>query len=212
MAPSKVSLKLFIDKRSNRVLFAEAGKKFIDFLFNILFQPIGTLIPLLKQEIMVGSLGNVQDSIINLSPAYLDSNERNCRLELLQFSNILSSNDREFYLCDCRDYFSDIYNRKCPRCPSYIRSDLKYCPLNGVKEGPYLVMNDLEVKPLSTISVTTLLNKFHLKEDRDLEEKVVDLGMVEGLKLLRTSLQSKNALTDIFSPRVETESLDEVLL
>lgn len=104
MAPSKVSLKLFIDKRSNQVLFAEASKEFIDFLFNILFQPVGTLIPLLKQEIMVGSLGNVQDSIINLSPAYLDRNEKNSRLELLQFSNILSSNDRKFYLCECKYY------------------------------------------------------------------------------------------------------------
>ena len=55
----------------------------------------------------------------------------------------------------------------------------QYCPLNGVKDGPYLVMNDLEVKPLSTISVVTLLNKFHLKEDGDLEEKVVDLGMAK---------------------------------
>ncbi|KAM3698133.1 hypothetical protein ACJW31_06G165600 [Castanea mollissima] len=204
MAPSKVSLKLFIDKRSNQVLFAEASKEFIDFLFNILFQPVGTLIPLLKQEIMVGSLGNVQDSIINLSPAYLDHNEKNSRLELLQFSNILSSNDRKFYLCECKYYFSDIYLRKCPSCQSYMRSDLKYCPLNGVKDGPYLVMNDLEVKPLSTISVITLLNKFHL-EDGDLEEKVVDFGMDEGLKLLRISLQSKNALTDVFLPMLKQE-------
>ncbi|KAM3698136.1 hypothetical protein ACB098_06G165900 [Castanea mollissima] len=192
MAPSKVSLKLSIDKRSNQVLFAEAGKEFIDFLFNILFQSVGTLIPLLKQEILVGSLGNVQDSIINLSPAYLDRNEKNSRLELLQFSNILSSNDRKFYL-------------KCPSCQSYMRSDLKYCPLNGVKDSPYLVMNDLEVKPLSTISVITLLNKFHLKEDGDLEEKVVDFGMDEGLKLLRISLQSKNALTDVFLPMLKQE-------
>ena len=180
MASSKMSLKLFIDKRSNRVLFAEASKEFIDFLFNILLLLVGTLITLLKQDIMLGSLGNIHDSIINLSLAYLEPNKDsrlkpNVRISgdtvvPLRFSNILSSIDRKFY------------DTKYPSCGSRyssMRSKLKFCPPNGVKKAPCLVMNDLEVKPLSTVSVITLLNKFHLKKDGDLREKVVDLGMDE---------------------------------
>ena len=43
----------------------------------------------------------------------------------------------------------------------------------------YMVMDDLEVKPMSTTSTFTLLNKFNVKEMGVLEEKVVVLGMDE---------------------------------
>lgn len=66
---SKVSLKLFIHKSTNRVLFAEAGKDFVDFFVNILRLPVGNLIAILKPDMMLGCLGNIHDSIINLSPA-----------------------------------------------------------------------------------------------------------------------------------------------
>ena len=40
----------------------------------------------------------------------------------------------------------------------------------------YMVMDDLAVKPLSTDSIISLLDKFNVKEIGTLEEKVVDLG------------------------------------
>ena len=43
----------------------------------------------------------------------------------------------------------------------------------------YMVMDDLAVKPLSTTSLATLLNKFNVKDIGALEEKVVDLGVDE---------------------------------
>ena len=42
-----------------------------------------------------------------------------------------------------------------------------------------MVMDDLEVKPMSTISSITLLNKFNVKHIGALEEQVVELGMDE---------------------------------
>ncbi|KAK7821158.1 hypothetical protein CFP56_037931 [Quercus suber] len=68
-----------------------------------------------------------------------------------------------------------------------------------------MIVDDLEVKPMSTISRITLLNKFYVKQLGDLEEKVVQLGMEEGVKLLKASLQSKNVLTDVFLPKLERE-------
>uniref|UniRef100_A0A7N2R9R6 DUF674 domain-containing protein n=1 Tax=Quercus lobata TaxID=97700 RepID=A0A7N2R9R6_QUELO len=67
----------------------------------------------------------------------------------------------------------------------------------------YMVMDDLEVKPVSIVSSTiTLLNRFNVKEIGALEEKVVDLGMDEGVKLLKASMQSKTVLTDVFLPKM----------
>lgn len=43
----------------------------------------------------------------------------------------------------------------------------------------YMVMDNLVVNPMSTISGITLLNNFNVKEVGNLEEKVVDLGMDE---------------------------------
>ena len=43
----------------------------------------------------------------------------------------------------------------------------------------YMVMDDLVVKPMSTISCVTLLNRFNVKDVGVLEEKVVDLGIDE---------------------------------
>ncbi|KAK1285250.1 hypothetical protein QJS10_CPB20g00920 [Acorus calamus] len=59
-------------------------------------------------------------------------------------------------------------------------------------------MDDLAVMPMSTISIITLLNKFQVKDIGSLEERIVELGMDEGLKLLLASLQSKTVLTDVF--------------
>ncbi|KAK9997827.1 hypothetical protein SO802_017430 [Lithocarpus litseifolius] len=197
MPSSKVSLKLFIHKGTNRVLFAEAGKEFVDFFDNILRLPVGALIKLLKPERVLGFLGNIHDSIINLT-ADLEPDEKDSRLK----PNVHFSGDIGLPRRVLNILFNDA---KYPSRGSRRRSELKYCAPKGVKEAPYLVMNDLEVKPLSTVSLVTLLNKFHLLKDGDLEEKVVDLGMDEGLKLLKASLESKNVLTEVFLLTVKQE-------
>lgn len=46
----------------------------------------------------------------------------------------------------------------------------------------YMVINNLEVMPMSTISAVTLLNKFNVKDMSALKEKVVYLGF-DGVRL-----------------------------
>ncbi|GAU12158.1 hypothetical protein TSUD_01240 [Trifolium subterraneum] len=43
----------------------------------------------------------------------------------------------------------------------------------------FMVMDDLVIQPMSTISSITLLNKFNVKEIGTLQEKVVEMGMEE---------------------------------
>ncbi|XP_065631891.1 uncharacterized protein LOC112018909 isoform X2 [Quercus suber] len=68
-----------------------------------------------------------------------------------------------------------------------------------------MVMDDLVVKPMSSISCVTLLNRFNVKDVGVLEEKVVDLGIDDGVKLLKASLQSKTVLTDVLLPLLKPE-------
>ncbi|KAG5553420.1 hypothetical protein RHGRI_011337 [Rhododendron griersonianum] len=51
-----VSRKLLIDIDAKRVLFKEAGEDFIDFLHNFLAFPVGTVIRILNNQLMLGSL------------------------------------------------------------------------------------------------------------------------------------------------------------
>ncbi|MBA0870206.1 hypothetical protein Goshw_009189 [Gossypium schwendimanii] len=75
MAANTVSLKLLVDSTSQTVLFAESGKDFVDFMFNILSLPIGSVIKLLTKEQMVGSLGNLYGSLENMNETYIHSPE-----------------------------------------------------------------------------------------------------------------------------------------
>ncbi|CAH1443480.1 unnamed protein product [Lactuca virosa] len=54
MASPNMTLKLLIDKKTQKVLFAEATKEFVDFLFHIFSLPLGSLIQFLGSKQMVG--------------------------------------------------------------------------------------------------------------------------------------------------------------
>ncbi|CAI0626059.1 unnamed protein product [Linum tenue] len=143
MATRKVTLKLLINKKTKKVLFAEAGKDFVDFLFTLLSFPLGTVIKLLSKNKMVGCLGNLYESIEELSDTFFQPN--------LGKATVL--------------------NPKLPSRPSE----------GGFVKGviTYMVMDNLEVKPMSTISSITMLNKFNIQEVGALEEKVIELGVDE---------------------------------
>ena len=89
-----LSLKLLIDKNSNKVVFAKAGKEFVDFLLGHLQLPLGSIMGLLSQyDNMVGSgsLSRVYESIQNLDSSFLQPNE-NKDSDLLRPKPAFSSN------------------------------------------------------------------------------------------------------------------------
>lgn len=73
MAETKVSLKLLVDRKGHRVLFGEAGKEFVNFLFNLQSLPVGTVIRILSQQCMVGSLEKLYESIENMNDASMQA-------------------------------------------------------------------------------------------------------------------------------------------
>jgi len=213
---TKVSLKLLIDKKSHRVLFAEADNKFVDFLFSILTLPVGTVTMLLQEEKMqAGCLHSLYESVDNLSDdIYFRPDQdkdfllkpkvaiSDARVPLLLPSVEQSYTARNFYRCvqvntgsarysNCGKYVANDWRAICPHCKSLMYTELKYVeyrPPRDIKassssEGgyvkgviTYMVMDDLEVKPMSAISAITLLSKFNIMDLGAVEEKVVDFG------------------------------------
>ncbi|XP_020233433.1 uncharacterized protein LOC109813618 [Cajanus cajan] len=224
---TKLSVKLLIDSKRQKVLFAEASKEVTDFLFNLLRLPLSTVIRLLSKDGMVGCLGNLYQSVENLSDTYMQPNQ--CKDVLLKtrapvISALLpSKNDCDddnletsFYTCPNNGNYNNCgYNvtcdnqTRCPRCNCAMSKVISYVG-NKVAEDvfrksgyvkevvTYMVMDDLVIQPMSTISSITLLNKFNIKEVGALEEKVVELGITQGVNILKASLQSKMVLTSVF--------------
>ncbi|KAG2670180.1 hypothetical protein I3760_14G071700 [Carya illinoinensis] len=211
-----ISLKLLVDKSSNKVVFAETGKEFVDFLFGLLQVPLGSIIALLRDNDLApgsGSLGRVYESIENLDPSYLLPNQTKGSLlnpkpafqsssltpPLLQ--NFVSS-DQEirtesvvYYVSPLDGLFGDL--PRTSRRAKGIPNNTEKGYVRGVVT--YMVMDDLTVKPMSTISSTALLiNTLNIKDMGSVQEKKVEIDIKKGLELLKVSLYSTTVLTDVF--------------
>ncbi|KAL2932574.1 V-type proton ATPase subunit C [Bienertia sinuspersici] len=241
---SKLTIKILVDTKSNKVLFAEAGKDFVDFLFHIMSLPIGTIIKLLNVSDMVGSLGTLYKSINSLSNDYFNDEDLNKDTVLNNNAGLLPVNiplslssspetyddSMKLFLCSAcyslSRYVTDWKGASCPKCGSKMNFKLRYfrpttstaaqnstasasasksassssSGNGGYVKGvvTYMVMDDLEVKPMSTISGITLISKFAVSNISALEEKQVQVGFNEGLALLKASMETKNVLTTVF--------------
>ncbi|KAJ6987037.1 hypothetical protein NC653_020303 [Populus alba x Populus x berolinensis] len=198
MANSKMSLKLLVDTNRNQVVFAEAGKDFVDFLLHLLSLPP-------KQN---------KDSL--LCPVIV-TKVTNSNF-MLPHSNNKPENQKLYYCSQHPGYVSDVFNSLCSHCvspgyPRYRNQEVKFIGTSdsttssakpngegGYVKGLiiYMVTDDLSVSPMSMVSGVGLLNKFNIKDFGVLEEKVVGLGIDEGIELLKAYLLSKDALTAVF--------------
>jgi len=205
-------MKILIDTKNQKVLFAEASKAVVDFLFNLLCLPIGTVVKLLSANGMVGSLGNLYESVENLNQNYMVQDQSkdvllNPRAQSLstEISGFLTQNDAnddkgtKLYMCPDRCNFQAAYDNKTVcrgsgyGCGNSMTNEVRYVGNKKVAEKKafdmksgfvkdvvtFMVMDDLVIEPMSTISSITLLNKFNVKEIGTLQEKVVEMGMDE---------------------------------
>ncbi|KAF8008912.1 hypothetical protein BT93_J0033 [Corymbia citriodora subsp. variegata] len=250
MAETKMSLKLLVNKRNQTVLFAEAGKDFVDFLFHCLALPVGTIMSLLAKVGTVGGIGNLYRSVEDLSDTYIKSGEKDALLNpkarssgpdvlLLLLPEAPPPVAINYYTCprissdyfklntSCRSCVTGSPSTRCPGCNDMMSKKLSWvvgpaADATSSAEVPdteggyvtgvtYMVMDDLVVKPMSPVSSITLLKRFDVHEIEDLEEKVVDFGLDEAVKLLNASLHSKTVLTDIFSRRESVKCYSSAL-
>ncbi|MBA0665272.1 hypothetical protein Goklo_005155 [Gossypium klotzschianum] len=173
---------------------------------------------------LYGILENLGDAYILLTtnkdtlskPKYSSSLAADAPLLL---PNIESSTRLRFYRCpnghnsNCRMYYANDPTSTCPSCSHAMSIPATVVnPPNKVStssaaaiEGDYVkgvvaytIMDDPRVTAMPTISSITMLNKFNVQQDDALEEKVVDVGINEGVGILKASLQSKTVLTSVF--------------
>ncbi|KAL9677832.1 hypothetical protein QQ045_015668 [Rhodiola kirilowii] len=220
-----MKLTLFVDDKSSKLLFAEADKEFVDFLFTILSLPLATVTRLLKQEDdMLGSLGSLYKGIESLSNSYFQPGLSNkavlCPSVILPFNDnrvplmIVDEADRLYRCQYCISKYVKC-SETCPNCYRSMSVRVEYHNSSSagyVKDAvAYVVMDDLEVKPMSsTSSIISLLNTFDNKHVGDIKEKTVSLGKAEALQLLRASLLSKTVLTDVFLSKTQVKEEEVV--
>ncbi|KAG6538299.1 uncharacterized protein LOC122005966 [Zingiber officinale] len=223
-AASKLSLKLLIDTTAQKVLFAEAGKEVVDFLFRLLSLPLGSIVKLLSTDRLQGSIGNLYKSIQELNDSYLQNSKGKSILlnpiRSISASLLLpgpsSSSKNVYFRCanvnnysGCYGYVSKVNGALCPKCNNIMTKQMIYVggheeddedPNIGFVKGvvTYTIMDDLTVTPMSSISSITLLSKFNVKNLDALVERTVTLGFDEALEVLAISLRSKKVLTSVF--------------
>ncbi|KAL8544729.1 hypothetical protein ACS0TY_005092 [Phlomoides rotata] len=138
MEKPEMSMKLLVDTGGKRVLFAEADKDCVDFLFFILSLPLTTVIHLLGKQQMVGSLGNLYESIETLDEYYIHPNITKDTLlkplsplpgysvPLLSLESPQASTGKSFYRCHYHNNVTDDPRATCPNCDNKMSTMMTY--------------------------------------------------------------------------------------
>ncbi|WVZ72335.1 hypothetical protein U9M48_020811 [Paspalum notatum var. saurae] len=230
-------MKLLVDTKAQRVLYAEAGKDVVDFLLSLLTLPVGT--PLYGSVDSYVRSAAAKDAL--LSPAGGYDNAAANKLLRLPSSEATSSTD-ELYRCntgftsytECRSLLTRVYGERCRRknCGGKMTVAMRPVDSSNGSAAPasdgagggagfvragvtYAVMDDLEVAPMSAAfsGGIDLLDTFGVTGIGMLQQKTVQLGHAEGLEILRVSLQSKTVLTDeLLLPLLQLRLLLPLLL
>lgn len=198
-----IRLKLIFDKVNDIVLYAVVEKDFINMLCTFLTFPLGYIFnqfPCLSFE---GCMGNLHKSIqrtdINL---FFHGGRKEMLVNpklapgLGYSSNLIGI--EEATIPSQFSTFSSLLNAKSNTLRSNSNSGNQKV-FDGFIKGPatFLVMDNMEVKPLSPISVKLLIDKLMVPLG-DIGEQEVILDENKAMRLLAASLASKHALTSTF--------------
>ncbi|KAF9600487.1 hypothetical protein IFM89_009936 [Coptis chinensis] len=205
-----VKLNVMVHRKLNQVVFAEADKDFVDILFSFLTIPLGTIVRLLRKQshpTVIGSLNNLHSSVENLEKRRFQ--KEICKTMLLRTRNAygdecrkleLNIDDTEptsFYLCQpCASrrigasLLSTFDSSSCGSrlTPMTLRSRPNGSEVDGedgvfVKgNATFLVTDDLQVTPLSTLATFRLLNNLGITDAVLLEKKSLDVDFEQVMK------------------------------
>jgi hypothetical protein len=196
----KVSLRVLVEKGKNKILFAEAGKDFIDVLFSFLTLPLGTIARLVAKDedsnikaVQFGSISSLYQSVANLDQQHLWS--QNCKKMLLEPRNSMEAHHGHLklniddtptliFLCEnslCRSGVSIFRNQKC-QCGKLLKIESHMNDYNGfVKESAtFIIHDDLTVMPNDLGTSLCLLQKQGISNIADIEKKTILIGKKEA--------------------------------
>lgn len=199
-------LKVLVDKEKNKVVFAEAGKDFVDVLLSFLTLPMGTIARLVAkdsnlQPIKVGSLSSLYESVSNLQEKHLRT--PTCKEMLLQPRNSMEAycqqlklniDDTEpmkYFICDSwgcvrkerGNLLSTFKNKNC-HCGKPMDREISLEERTSedgfVKEtASFIICDDLRVMPNSLGTSVDLFHELGAKNMEAIEERTVEIGNKE---------------------------------
>ncbi|CAI8612688.1 unnamed protein product [Vicia faba] len=218
-----VSLKILLNENGNKVLFAEAGKDFVDILFSFLTMPLGTIARLVENgssigPVTVGCLNSLYQSVASLDVSCfcndtfkqmllrpINSAEDYCNALKL---NIDDTQPTKYFAChhywiDNHDLTISSYKDKhkcyCGR-PFTTSVSLKHSGQGFVNcVTTFVITDDLTVMP-NGIDYTSLslLQEYGITNPSSVKQIVLNVTKEKVLDLLKHSLVSTSTLTDLF--------------
>jgi hypothetical protein len=196
-------MKLLVNTKAGRVLYAEAGKDVVDFLFSLLTLLVGAVVKMLSKDAMVGCIGNLYSSVEEMDSAYIRcADARDALLSppggygsgtrLLQLQAPAAAPALEVFQCSkggdgsCYNYVTVARSAPCRLCRGEMNVPIEVVGFSDpagvgfVKEVvTYTIMDNLKVAPLSTVSAITLLNALGVTDISSLQETTVRVGYAE---------------------------------
>ncbi|CAA7061800.1 unnamed protein product [Microthlaspi erraticum] len=117
---SVINLKLLIDEEKNKVVFAEAGKDFVDILFSFSTMPMGTIVRLLEmhqksKSVAIGCFNNIYGSVASLGMKHFSTEASK---QMLMYPESLNQEKYQ----KLKLVIDDSKATKCYMCPMFVRS------------------------------------------------------------------------------------------
>ncbi|KAF7825581.1 DUF674 family protein [Senna tora] len=220
----QISLRLMVDKERKRVIFAEAGKEFVDVLLSFLTLPLGTIARLVSKDsnlkaVKFGCISSLYQSVGNIDQEYFCTNT--CKEMLLQPRNPMEAHcqnlelnidDTEpikYFTCPTIECLmeenvclSTFRNQIC-NCGRELSSEIKLdSSITVTSEGfvqkmvSFIILDDLSVITGDGYTTLGLLRSLGINDTSI--ELTVDINENEVLDLLKCALLSEAALSDVF--------------
>ncbi|XP_027113235.1 uncharacterized protein [Coffea arabica] len=215
-----LSLKVLVEKEKKRVVFLEADKYFLDVLSSFMTMPLAMIIKLTRGHSLKGEIGclsSLYESVENLGEDHLQSTDHKDMLlhprsaAEIYHSDLLKDNSIErtaadYYACSeggCT--FLSYYRSTHCRCGSAITLRLDFSDSASIPQERggfvkptvhFMISDDFQVMPMSTKTGLALLEQVSRLDGSRIEERNINIGRNEVLKLLKHSLVSRTPFTD----------------
>ncbi|XP_023766425.1 uncharacterized protein LOC111914945 [Lactuca sativa] len=180
---NSVQLKVFVDKKKKKVMFAEAANDFVDTLFSLFTLPLGTIAKLSRKhadsnDIKFGSLTSLYKSVVSFDRKYIMLED-------------LLINPKNSSASICKNLKVNLDDTE--PIPPHLSSLWGFV----MSSANFIITDDLNVIPLTLDTIIVLFNSLGVENINLLEERTMDFGFEEFLNLLMWSLTTNNPLTNL---------------
>ncbi|CAL0326387.1 unnamed protein product [Lupinus luteus] len=225
----EVALRILVDEKKNIVVYAEAGKDFVDVLLSFLTLPLGTIARIVSngsnmKKVSVGSLSSLYQSVANLDVNQFwtdtckelllhprNSSEDYCQNLKL---NIDDTEKTKYFICEnweCSRKSSggllSIFRNKRCNCGKLMNREIlrkNKLLINSegfVHDGYFIIFDDLKVTLDNVHSSVSQPKDFGIKDYNAIKVVTVNVTRKEIVELFQISLLSNTPLTDFFLRR-----------